>query len=142
MRKLIFIYFIIGFSYSTLAQGLFYDNIGKNTWILLEYDSSSTFEKKDITLSKLRIEKDSLIKNVYFCRFEEFLEIHYFQSTLKSESLISRFEYEIIEEKSRTYIRIYTDEQKDNFYDYSVGITATGNSVTLFRKKKKKKTKS
>ena len=141
MKKLIFIYFIIGFSYSTLAQGLFYDNIGKNTWILLEYDSSSTFEKKDINLSKLRVEKDSLIQNVYFWKFGEFLDIQYFQSTLKSESLISRFEYEIIEEKSKTYIRIYTDNLKANFNDYSVGITATGNNV-LLQKRKKKKTKS
>ncbi len=142
MRKLIFIYFIIGFSSLTLAQGLFYDSIGNNTWIILEYDSSSTFEKKEISLSKLRVEKDSLIENVYFWNFGEFLDIHYFQSTLKSESLISRFEYEIIEDKSRTFIRIYTDDLKANFNDYSVGITATGNNVVLLRKKKKKKTKS
>ena len=114
----------------------------KNTWILLEYDTSSTFEKKEISLSKLRVEKDSLIKNVYFWRFGEFLDIHYFQSTLKSETIISRFEYEIIEEKSRTYIRIYTDNLKANYNDYSVGISATGNNVVLLRKNKKKKTKS
>jgi len=138
MRFILSIFFVLGTLNYSYSQGLFFDNIEGSQWVLTNYDSVKTFNQKSIGLYKLRIEKESIKSPVFIWTFNENIQIKYFDPETKNEILISQLEYEVIEEKIKKYVRIYTDSSENHYFDYEVGIVATGSYVGLYKRKKKK----
>jgi hypothetical protein len=97
-----------------------------------------TLNQKSIGLYKLRIEKESVKSPVFIWTFNENIQIKYYDPEAKNEILISQLEYEVIEEKIKKYVRIYTDNSENHYFDYEVGIVSTGSYVGLYKRKKKK----
>lgn len=136
--KFILFFVLVTYSITSNAQSLFFDHIkGSEWWMEEAFTDSVTFAQEEIALASM-VKTKTISPAFDLWMFNDDLHIYRYDSISKSLSTVRVLRYEIIEEKAKTYIRIFPSYTQE-YVDYEVGIASTGNLIVLIKQQERKK---